>query len=205
MKELCAKETNLNMGVQDHTPNAKTFNSNVLPSIWNLIGNIFSYTFEKKQETSDGSGEVSAVKGNLLNLIHMDSVFRVCQTQPPSVQSTLAMCAFQKHSTVHVCPWNLEFTALEAHTKVSYGKLSKLLSPRQRHQESQRNMTTKKEKQMTNTEDQNQLSSSENKTTCESSVVQIMWNGFEDLKDAIMFNNNVEQLHVGRIWVSPSS
>ncbi|XP_060104473.1 peroxisomal ATPase PEX1 [Heteronotia binoei] len=202
-KELCAKETNLNMGVQDHHMlNTKGFYSNVLPNVWNLIGNIFSSTFDKKQETADGTGELSIVKGNLLNLIHMDSVFRVCQTQPPSVRSTLAACAFQKHSTVHIFPWNLEFTTLEANTKVSYGKLSKLLSPRQRHQEPKRNITSKKEKQMTNIEDQNPVSSSESKTSCESSVVQIIWNGFENIKDAIMFNNNMERLHVGRVWIS---
>ncbi|XP_077159042.1 peroxisomal ATPase PEX1 isoform X2 [Paroedura picta] len=203
-KELCAKETNLSMGVQDHTLNAKALNSNVLPNIWNLIGNIFSYTFDKKQETSDGAGELSTVKGNLLNLIHMNSIFRVCQTQPPSVHSMLAACAFQKHNAIHVFPWNLEFTTLDADTKVSYGKLSKLLSPRQNfspHHESKRNLTSKKEKQMTKIEDQNQFKSSENKTSCESSVVQIIWNGFEDLKDAIMFNNNVERLHVGRVWI----
>ncbi|XP_015284388.1 PREDICTED: peroxisome biogenesis factor 1-like, partial [Gekko japonicus] len=126
-----------------HTPNAKAFNSNALPNMWNLIGNIFSYTFGKKQEASDGAGELTVLKGNMLNLIHMDSVFRVCQTRPPSVQS-----AFQKHNAVHVFPWNLEFTTLEANTKVSYGKLSKFLSPRQRHQESKQNITTKKEKQI---------------------------------------------------------
>lgn len=204
MKELCAKETNVNTGVQDYTSNAKAFNSNVLPNIWNLIGNIFSYTFDKKEETSDGAGELSTVKGNLLNLIRMDSVFRVCQTQPPSVQSTLTICAFQKHNAVHISPWNLEF-ATEANTKVSYGKLSKLVSPRQQHQELKQNITSKKEKQLTNIEDQNQLTSSENKPSHESCVVQIIWNGFEDLNDAITFNNHMEQLHVGRVWVSPSS
>nr|XP_056713608.1 peroxisomal ATPase PEX1 [Euleptes europaea] len=201
-KELCAKERNLNTGVQDHTPNAKaSSNSTVLPNIWNLIGNIFSYTSDKNQQTSDDCGVMSAVKSNLLNLIHMDSIFRVCQTQPPSVQSTSAMCAFQKHSAVHVFPWNLEFTTLDANTKVSYGKLSRLLSPRQRHLESKQNLISKKEKEMGNKEDKNQLGSSENKKSCEISVVQIIWNGFEDLKDAIMFSNNVEQLHVGRVWI----
>ncbi|XP_054847585.1 peroxisomal ATPase PEX1 [Eublepharis macularius] len=202
MKEPCAKETNLNMEVQDLKPNAKaSFNSNVLPNIWNLIENIFSYTSDKNPETSDGIDELNAVKGNLLNLIHMDSIFRVCQTLPPSVQSTLTTCAFQKHNAVHVFPWSLDFTVLEANTKVSYGKLSKLLSPRQRYQESKRNLTSKKEKQVTNIEGQKQFNSNENKKSHESCVVQIIWNGFEELKDAVMFNNNVEKLHVGRVWI----
>ncbi|CAI5788735.1 peroxisome biogenesis factor 1 isoform X1 [Podarcis lilfordi] len=199
-KESCAKETNLNTGVQEPKPDAKaSLTASVLPNIWNLIGNIFSS--DKEQEASRDTGELNAAKDGLLNLIHMDSVFRVCQIQPPSVQNTLATCTFQKCNAIHVFPWNLEFPALEANIKVSYGKITTLLSPRQQHQESKQNVMSKKEKQMINGEDKKQSGPSKSQESNEISIVQIIWNGFEDLKSAIICNNNMEQLHVGRVWI----
>ncbi|XP_053117738.1 peroxisomal ATPase PEX1 isoform X2 [Hemicordylus capensis] len=201
-KEPRAKEMDLNTGVQDHKPDTKvSFSSNVLPNIWNLIGNIFSHTSDKKQEASCIADELSAVKDNLLNLIHMDSIFRVCQTQPHSVQSTSVTYTFNKHNAIHVFPWDSEYATSDANIQVSYGKISKLLSPRQQHQESKQNLTSKKEKQVINVQDPNQSSSGRSQESNEISVVQIIWNGFEDLKNAIMCNHNVEQLHVGRVWI----
>ncbi|XP_066483498.1 peroxisomal ATPase PEX1 isoform X2 [Tiliqua scincoides] len=201
-KEQKVQKTHLNMEAQEHKPDPKvSFSSNVLPNVWNLIGNIFSHTYDKKQESSCSTDDLRAVKDNLLNLIHMDSIFRVCQTQPQSVQSTLPICTFQKHNVIHVFPWNWEFAALEASIQVSYGKISKLLSPRQQHQESKQNLTSKKEQQMIEAQNQNQSSSSRSQESSEISVIQIIWNGFEDLKNAIMFNNTVEQLHIGRVWI----
>ncbi|KAF7245818.1 Peroxisome biogenesis factor 1 [Varanus komodoensis] len=202
MKELCAKETDLNMGVPDHNSGTKvSLSANVLPNIWNIIGNIFFYPSDKKQGASCDTGELNTIKDSLLNLIHMDSIFRVCQTPPPSVQSTLASCTLQKYSTIHVFPWNLDFPALEASIKVSYGKINKLLSPREQHQESRQNLMSKKEKQMISVEDQKQSSSNRSQESSEKTVVQIIWNGFEDLKNSILCNNPVEKLHVGRVWI----
>ncbi|KAJ6666769.1 hypothetical protein lerEdw1_020493 [Lerista edwardsae] len=202
-KEQYIQKARLNMGAQEHKPETKgSFSANVLPNVWNLIGTIFSPTSDKKEEASCGTDELRAVKDNLLNLIHMDSIFRVCQTQPHSVQSTLPVCTFQKHNTIHVFPWNREFAALEANIKVSYGKISKLFSPRQQHQESKQNLTSKKEQQMiNNVQNQNQSSSSGSQESDEVAVVQIIWNGFEDLKNAIMCKNTTEQLHIGRVWI----
>uniref|UniRef100_A0A6J0T1R7 Peroxisomal ATPase PEX1 n=1 Tax=Pogona vitticeps TaxID=103695 RepID=A0A6J0T1R7_9SAUR len=200
--KLGTKETNLNMGVQEHTADPKaSMGTKVLPNIWNLIGNIFSYTSDRKHETSNGTDELNAVKDNFLNLICMDSVFRVCQSQPPSVQGTWTTSKFQKYNTIHVFPWNTECPALEANIKVSYGSITRLLSPKQQHQESKHNLTAKKEKQTIGTEDQKQPSHSKNLDSSEASVVQIIWNGFEDLKNAITSNNCVEQLHVGKVWI----
>ncbi|XP_007440859.2 peroxisome biogenesis factor 1 [Python bivittatus] len=199
-EEPCAKETHLNMQFQQHKPNTKgSLSTNVLPNIWNLLGNIFFYNSEKKQEPFDGTDELNAAKSHLLNLIQMDSVFRVCQRQLPSMKNTLETCTFQKYNTICVSPWNQTFPVLEANIQVSYGKISKLLSPRQQFQELKYNLTS--EKQMANTEDQKQFTSSKSQESNEFSIVQIIWNGFEDLKDAIMFNNSVEQLHVGRVWI----
>lgn len=198
-EEQYVQKTHLNMKAQEHNPDAKvSFSSNVLPNVWNLIGSIFSH---KKQEASCGTDDLKAVKDNLLNFIQMDSIFRVCQTQPPSVQSTLPMCTFQKQNTIHVFPWNWEFAALDTNIQVSYGKISKLLSPRQQHQESKQNLTSKKEKQVIDVQNQNESSSIRSQESKEISLVQIIWNGFEDLKNAIICNNTFEQLHIGRVWI----
>ncbi|XP_034258143.1 peroxisomal ATPase PEX1 [Pantherophis guttatus] len=196
------KETHLNKQFQQHQPNAKgSLSTNIFPNIWNLLGNIFFYNSEKQHEPSNGIDELNAAKNRLLNLIQVDSVFRVCQGQPPSMKNTLETCTFQEYNTVFVFPWNEVFPVLEANSPVSYGKISKLLSPKQQMQELKYHLTSKKEKHLFNTEDQKQFTSSKVQEPNEFSVVQIIWNGFEDLKDAIMFNNNVEQLHVGRIWI----
>uniref|UniRef100_A0A670ZM37 Peroxisomal biosis factor 1 n=1 Tax=Pseudonaja textilis TaxID=8673 RepID=A0A670ZM37_PSETE len=175
------------LGIKDGQQGSQS--TNIFPNIWNLLGNIFFYNSEKKHKPSNGIDELNAAKNRLLNLIQVDSVFRVCQRQLPSMKNTLETCTFQECNTVFVFPWNEVFSALEANTQVSYGKISKLLSPKQ------------KEKHLSNTEDQEQFTLSKGQESNEFSVVQIIWNGFEDLKDAITFNNNVEQLHVGRIWI----
>ncbi|XP_065255805.1 peroxisomal ATPase PEX1 isoform X2 [Emys orbicularis] len=202
IKEPLTKESHLNPDdLEQCKPDAKeTFGSNVLPNVWNFIGSIFSRSPEQKQETSCGTSEMSAFRDELLNLIHMDSIFRVCQSQPPSVQSTSATKAFQKN-TVHVFPWNLEFVDLDPNIKVSYGKISKLRSLRQRHREAKQNLPFEKQKQMSSTEDRNQNGSNISQESSEISVVQIVWNGFEDLESAIKHNNSVEAMHVGRVWI----
>ncbi|XP_050795457.1 peroxisomal ATPase PEX1 isoform X3 [Gopherus flavomarginatus] len=201
IKEPLAKESHLNPVVLEQCkPDAKeTFGSNVLPNVWNFIGSIFSRSPEQKQETSCDTNEMSAFKDELLNLIHMDSIFRVCQSQPPSVQRTSATKAFQKN-TVHVFPWNLEFVDLDPNIKVSYGKISKLLSPRQRHQKAKQTLPFEKQKQMSSTEDRNQYGSNISQESSEISIVKIVWNGFEDLESAIKYNS-VEAMHVGRVWI----
>jgi len=205
VKDPFAKQTYLKPGVleQSKADADVMFGSNVLPNIWNFIGSIFCHTSEQKQKTLCDKDEVSTFKDKLLNLIHMDSVFRVCQSQPPSVQNASASHAFLKCNAIHVFPWNLEFVDLDPNPVVSYGKINELLSPRQRHQEAKQNLPFEKQKNLTSTQDKNLSSSS--RASSEESVVQIVWNGFEDLKSAIEYGHSGEALHVGRVWVSLST
>uniref|UniRef100_A0A7M4G018 Peroxisomal ATPase PEX1 n=1 Tax=Crocodylus porosus TaxID=8502 RepID=A0A7M4G018_CROPO len=192
--EPLVKQSSLNPGVLEQcTSDTK------VASIWGLIRNIFSPTLEHKQETSSGTLEISTLKEKLLNLIRMDAIFRVCQSQPPSKQNT---STFQKHNAVHVFPWNLEYIELEPNFKVSYGTITALLSPRQRCQEAKQNLPVAKQKQMTSPQDRNPSGSSNSQESNEISVVSIIWTGFEDLKDPIKYNRNVEAMHAGRVWVS---
>ncbi|XP_009070717.1 PREDICTED: peroxisome biogenesis factor 1-like, partial [Acanthisitta chloris] len=176
-----------------------TFGSSVLPNMWNFIGNIFSHMAEQKQKTSCDKDEMSICTDKLLNLIHMDSIFRVCQSQPPSVQNVAATHAFLKCNAVHVFSWNLEFIDLDPNPVVSYGKINELRSPRQRHQEAKQNLPLEKQKHLSSTQDKNHFNSSQ--ASSEGSVVQIVWNGFEDLKSVIECGHSGGALHVGRVWI----
>ncbi|XP_010710876.1 peroxisome biogenesis factor 1 isoform X7 [Meleagris gallopavo] len=201
VKEPFASQPHLNPGVpeQSKADANVTFGSNVLPNMWNFIGSIFSRTAEQKQKTLCDKDEMSTFKDKLLNLIHMDSIFRVCQSQPPSVQNASALHAFLKYNAVHIFPWNLEFTDLDPNAVVSYGKINEVLSPRQRHQEAKQNLPSEKQKHLTSTQDKNNSNSIQ--ASSEGSVVQIVWNGFEDLKSVIEYGNGGEALHVGRVWI----
>ncbi|XP_071591324.1 peroxisomal ATPase PEX1 isoform X1 [Heliangelus exortis] len=201
VKDPFAKQPYLKPGVleQSKADANMTFGSNVLPNIWNFIGSIFSS--EQKQKTSCDKDEMSSLKDKWLNLIHMDSIFRVCQSQPPSVQNASATHAFLKFSAIHVFPWNLEFTDLDPKPVVSYGKIQELLSPRRRHQEAQQNLPLEKQKHLTSPPDKNNSDAHSSQASSEGSVVQIVWNGFEDLKTVIEHGHSGEALHVGRVWI----
>ncbi|NXU15907.1 PEX1 factor, partial [Pardalotus punctatus] len=203
LKDPFAKQPYLKPGVleQSKADANVTFGSNVLPNIWNFIGNIFSNTSEQKQKTSCDNDEMSTFKDKLLNLIHMDSIFRVCQSQPPSVQNVSTTHAFLKCNAVHVFPWNLEYIDLDPNPVVSYGKINELLSPRQRHQEAKQNLPLEKQNNLTGMQDKNPSNSNSSHASSEGSVVQIVWNGFEDLKSVIEYGHNAEALHVGRVWI----
>ncbi|XP_023776110.1 peroxisome biogenesis factor 1 isoform X1 [Cyanistes caeruleus] len=179
-----------------------TFGSNVLPNIWNFIGNIFSNTSEQKQKTSYDNNEMSTFKDKLLNLIHMDSIFRVCQSQPPSVQNVSTTHEFLKCNAVHVFPWNLEYIDLDPNPVVSYGKINELLSPRERHQEAKQNLPLEKQNHFTSTQEKNPSNSNTGQASTEGSVIQIVWNGFEDLKSVIEYGHDGGALHAGRVWIA---
>ncbi|NXW74379.1 PEX1 factor, partial [Hirundo rustica] len=204
LKDPFAKQPYLKPGVleQSKADADMTFGSNILPNIWNFIGNIFSNTSEQKQKTLCDNDELSTFKDKLLNLIHMDSIFRVCQSQPPSVQNVSTTHEFLKCNAVHVFPWNLEYIDLDPNPVVSYGKINELLSPRQRHQEAKQNLPFEKQNHVTNTEDKNPSNSNSGQASSEGSVVQIVWNGFEDLKSVIEYGHDGGALHAGRVWIA---
>ncbi|XP_014731104.1 PREDICTED: peroxisome biogenesis factor 1 isoform X1 [Sturnus vulgaris] len=204
LKDPFAKQPYLKSGdLEQSKADANTmFGSNVLPNIWNFIGNIFSNTSEQKQKTSCDNDEMSTFKDKLLNLIHMDCIFRVCQSQPPSVQNVSSTHEFLKCNAVHVFPWNLEYIDLDPNPVVSYGKINELLSPRQRHQEAKQNLPLEKQNHLTSTQDKNPSNSNSSQASSEGSVVQIVWNGFEDLKSVIEYGHDGQALHVGRVWIA---
>ncbi|XP_061853223.1 peroxisomal ATPase PEX1 isoform X2 [Colius striatus] len=203
VKDPFAKQPYLKPGVleQSKTDANVTFGSSIVPNVWNFIGSIFSHTSEQKEKTLCGKDEMSTLKDKLMNFICMDSVFRVCQAQPPSVQNASATHAFLKCNAIHIFPWNLEFIDLDPIPVVSYGRINELLSPRQHHQEAKQNLPFEKQKHLTGLQDKNHSNSHSSLTSSEGSVVQMVWNGFEDLKSVIECGHSGEALHIGRVWI----
>ena len=104
--------------------------SSFIPSLWTVIGSIFSSGSEKKRDTSWGLTEISAFKNMQSADVPLDNIFRVCKSQPPSICKASAASVFDKHCAIHVFPWDQEYFDVEPSFTVTYGKLVKLLSPK---------------------------------------------------------------------------
>ncbi|XP_034876444.1 peroxisome biogenesis factor 1 isoform X3 [Mirounga leonina] len=178
------------------TDSGVTTGSPSMPSLWTVIGSIFSFGSEKKSELSWGLTEMNAFKTMQSKVVPLDNIFRVCKSQPPSMCNTRATSEFHRHCAVHVFPWDQEYFDVEPSFTVTYGKLIKLFSPKQRKTK-QNVLSPEKEKQILEPLDQNPISSEAAKAC----VLQVVWNGLEELKNAIKYTKTVEALHLGKVWI----
>ncbi|XP_045041201.2 peroxisomal ATPase PEX1 isoform X2 [Desmodus rotundus] len=173
-----------------------------MPSLWTMIGSIFSFGSEKKQETSWGVTEINAFKNMQSAVVPVDNIFRVCKSQPPSICSASATSVFHKHCAIHVFPWDQEYFDVEPSFIVTYGKLVHLLSPKQQQSKTKQNvLPPEKEKQVSEPLDQKQISQDHNQEAGKACVLKVVWNGLEELKNAIKYTKNVEALHLGKVWI----
>ncbi|XP_029414212.1 peroxisome biogenesis factor 1 isoform X2 [Nannospalax galili] len=171
------------------------------PSWWTMLGSIFSFGSENKQETSWGSTEISAFKNMQSQVVPLDNIFRVCKAQPPSVQSISATSVFHKHCAIHVFPWDQEYFDVEPSFTVIYGKLVKLLSPKQQQIKTKQSvLSPEKEKHLLKPPDQKQISSDSSQDADKACVLKVVWNGLEELKNAMKYSKSVEPLHLGKVW-----
>ncbi|XP_036921953.1 peroxisome biogenesis factor 1 isoform X2 [Sturnira hondurensis] len=184
----------------DGTDSEGTADSPSVPSFWAMIGSIFSFGSEKKQETSWGVTEISAFKNMQSTVVPVDNIFRVCKSQPPSVCNASATSIFHKHYAIHVFPWDQEYFDVEPSYTVTYGKLVHLLSPKQQQSKTKQNvLPPEKEKWMSEPLDQKQISLDHNQEAGKAYVLKVVWNGLEELNNAIKYTRNVEALHLGKI------
>ncbi|XP_019572344.2 peroxisomal ATPase PEX1 isoform X1 [Rhinolophus sinicus] len=171
-------------------------------SLWSMIESIFSFGSEKKQETSWGITEINAFKKIQSKAVPIDNIFRVCKSQPPSVCNSSATSMFHKYNAIHVFPWDQEYFDVEPSFTVTYGKLVKLFSPKQQQSKTKQNvLSSEKEKQMSEPVDQKQISLDHSQEEGKSCVLKVVWNGLEELKNAIKYAKNVEALHLGKVWI----
>ncbi|XP_042822319.1 peroxisome biogenesis factor 1 isoform X1 [Panthera tigris] len=179
-----------------------TVDSPSMPSLWTLIGSIFSFGSEKKQELSWGLTEMNAFKNMQSKVVPLDNIFRVCKSQPPSMCNATATSEFRKHYAVHVFPWDQEYFDVEPSFTVTYGKLIKLLSPKQQQSKTKQNvLSPEKGKQISEPIDQKQISSDHSQEAAKSCVLKVVWNGLEELKNAIKYTKDIEALHLGKVWI----
>ncbi|XP_021045902.1 peroxisome biogenesis factor 1 [Mus pahari] len=172
------------------------------PRWWAMLGSMFSFGPDKKQESAWGSLELSAFKSMQSQTAPLDSIFRVCQVRPPSARNTAAASVFHKHCTVHVFPWDQEYFDMEPSFTVTYGKLVKLRSPKQQQDKSKQGvLLPDKEKQLSGSPDHKQIGSDRSEETAEARVLKVVWNGLEELKNATEFTKSLEPLHRGKVWI----
>uniref|UniRef100_A0A4W2FPZ6 Peroxisomal ATPase PEX1 n=1 Tax=Bos indicus x Bos taurus TaxID=30522 RepID=A0A4W2FPZ6_BOBOX len=176
--------------------------SSFIPSLWTMIGSIFSSGSEKKRDTSWGLTEVNAFKNMQSAVVPLDNIFRVCKSQPPSMCKASATSVFHKHYAIHVFPWDQEYFDVEPSFTVTYGKLVKLLSPKQQQSRTKQNvLSPEKEKQMSEPLDQKQVSPDHSHKAGKDCVLKVVWNGLEELKNAIKYTKNLDVLHLGKVWI----
>ncbi|KAM5302449.1 peroxisomal ATPase PEX1 isoform 3-T3 [Glossophaga mutica] len=186
----------------DETDSEGTVDSPSVPSFWTMIGSIFSFGSEKKQETSWGVTEISAFKNMQSTVVPVDNIFRVCKSQPPSIHSASATSIFHKHYAIHVFPWDQEYFDVEPSFTVTYGKLVHLFSPKQQQSKTKQNvLPPEKAKQRSEPLDQKQISLDHNQEAGKACVLKVVWNGLEELKNAVKYTKNVEALHLGKVWI----
>ncbi|XP_012903300.2 peroxisome biogenesis factor 1 isoform X2 [Mustela putorius furo] len=184
------------------TDSEVTADSPSMPSLWTMIGSIFSFGSEKKPELSWGLTEMNAFKIMQSKVVPLDNIFRVCKSQPPSVCNTTATSEFHRHCAIHVFPWDQEYFDLEPSFTVTYGKLIKLFSPKQQQSKTKQNvLSPEKEKQTLEPLDQKPISSGRSQEAAKSCVLRVVWNGLEELKNATKYTKTVEALHLGKVWI----
>ncbi|XP_049624818.1 peroxisomal ATPase PEX1 [Suncus etruscus] len=173
------------------------------PSLWTILGSIFPFGSEKNYETSWGLMEINAFKNMQCSKnVPLDNIFRVCKSQPPSICNASTTSPFSKNSAIHVFPWDQEYFDMEPSFTVTYGKLVKLLSPKQQQSRIKPNvLLPEKEKQLSEGQDQKQISPDPGPEADVSCVVQVIWNGLEELRNALKYTNHVEVLHLGKVWI----
>lgn len=185
------------------TDSEVTADSPSVPSLWTIIGSIFSFGSEKKPELSWGLTEMNAFKTMQSKVVPLDNIFRVCKSQPPSVCDAPAASEFHKHCAVHVFPWDQEYFGMEPSFTVTYGKLIKLLSPKQQQSKTKQNvLSPEKQKQTLEPLGQKPTTSDRSQEAATACVLPVVWNGLEELKNATKYAKTVEALHLGKVWVS---
>lgn len=176
--------------------------SSLKPRWWTVLGSMFSLGPDNKPEASWGSLEVGAFRTMQSQAVPLDSIFRVCQVQPPSVHHTPATSVFHKHCTVHVFPWDQEYFDAEPSFTVIYAKLVKLHSPKQQQGKSKQSvLSAEKEKALSEPADQKQISSVHSEEAGEACVLKVVWNGLEEVKNTAKFTKSIEPLHLGKVWI----
>uniref|UniRef100_A0A9J8B0P6 Peroxisomal ATPase PEX1 n=1 Tax=Cyprinus carpio carpio TaxID=630221 RepID=A0A9J8B0P6_CYPCA len=121
-----------------------------------------------------------------------DCILRTCGTPPGSV-SHLGSC----HGDVHILPWNLQENCNPGQSALTYGRLSKILSPKELREKVKQAMEKKKIRD--GPHKGNETEEHKENTV----VVRMLCHNIKRLQEDQKFNK-CEEIYSGRVWVSYS-
>uniref|UniRef100_A0A9J7XN20 Peroxisomal ATPase PEX1 n=1 Tax=Cyprinus carpio carpio TaxID=630221 RepID=A0A9J7XN20_CYPCA len=121
-----------------------------------------------------------------------DCILRTCGTPPRSV-SHLGSC----HGDVHILPWNLQENWNPGQSALTYGRLSKILSPKELREKVKQAMEKKKSRDGPHKGNDKE----EHKENVV--VVRMLCHNIKRLQEDQKFNK-CEDIYSGRVWVSYS-
>lgn len=121
-----------------------------------------------------------------------DCILRTCGTPPGSV-SHLGSC----HGDVHILPWNLQENWNPGQSALTYGRLSKILSPKELREKVKQAMEKKKIRDGPHKGNDTE----EHKENVV--VVRMLCHNIKRLQEDQKFNK-CEDIYSGRVWVSYS-
>ncbi|KTG03950.1 hypothetical protein cypCar_00005175 [Cyprinus carpio] len=118
-----------------------------------------------------------------------DCILRTCGTPPGSV-SHLGSC----HGDVHILPWNLQENCNPGQSALTYGRLSKILSPKELREKVKQAMEKKKIRD--GPHKGNETEEHKENTV----VVRMLCHNIKRLQEDQKFNK-CEEIYSGRVWI----
>uniref|UniRef100_A0A8C1I3C0 Peroxisomal ATPase PEX1 n=1 Tax=Cyprinus carpio carpio TaxID=630221 RepID=A0A8C1I3C0_CYPCA len=138
-------------------------------------------------------GGIADLKENLavptIPTILKDCILRTCGTPPGSV-SHLGSC----HGDVHILPWNLQENCNPGQSALTYGRLSKILSPKELREKVKQAMEKKKIRD--GPHKGNETEEHKENTV----VVRMLCHNIKRLQEDQKFNK-CEEIYSGRVWI----
>nr|XP_014347945.1 PREDICTED: peroxisome biogenesis factor 1 [Latimeria chalumnae] len=176
----------------------------LLSGFWSFVSQAF-YGTSKEQQVLERD-RLTSIE-NALRFLDTALVFRVCRSVPfhLDLKDSSAVSLVQTlPSSVCIFPWNQEFLDTEGSRAVTYGKLSKLLSPRQQKEETKQSLSMldkRKAAETSGSTRQSATSQGQDDDSAASFVVKVLCYGFADLKTMKACSKNSTALHVGNVWI----
>ncbi|XP_043923611.1 peroxisome biogenesis factor 1 [Protopterus annectens] len=196
---LDTKETGLKMTLETHSEQS----ANIFSGIWSRVSSFFSGVTEEHLQVTD-QNQVDKLRDTLSSFFQVDSAFRVCRSIPihadfsnPSLNSV--------YHTVHVTPWTQGPDSSKCRCTVTYGRMSKLLSPKEQAEKSKSKRLESNKKKVSESSVKGIKSAPHSSLKeNESCFVRIVWHELDNLKCAVKHLNNSASVHLGKIWISES-
>ncbi|XP_059800919.1 peroxisome biogenesis factor 1 isoform X1 [Hypanus sabinus] len=177
-------------GLYEHT----MMPQNAMSNIWHLIKNIFSVNLEVPGQHPSRTIDIDKFLSTFSKSIEIDSIFRVSKEFPYDLELQRSLPWNQRQAdTVHIFPYHRDALTLSScDVQVAYGKLSKLLSPRQHKELSKQGAQVKKNAISDGSDSKARTIKKEENEAC---IVKVITHGCE--QSAFKSAN----FHAGKVWI----